>query len=232
MSDSDDIPTPPFKVFSPPERDGVYVAGVDSAEGLGHGDNSVIQVLDFATGEQVAVYSDRCSPDVLALLAYRVGRWYNGALLVVESNNHGLVTLNGLRSLGYRSLYRRKQMNRVFNRTTDEYGFKTTMTTKPVIIADLEKALRADDVIVREYETIVELKGYVRDEKGRTNGSPFDDRVMALAMAHHGRQFIHQRVPETRVKDDYMTGGWWLRLLRGEDSKDSLVVGRHNHRRS
>lgn len=222
----------PFKVFAEPVAGEVYSVGVDSAEGLGHGDNSCLQVVHHGTGEQVAVYAQRLTPDLLGLLSFRVGHWYNGALLVVEANNHGIATLQTLRRLGYRSLFRRKQINRIFNRQTEEFGFKTTRSSKALIISDLDEALRGDEVVVRELETITELIGYVRDERGVMGGSPFDDRVMALALAHHGRQFLHQRQPERKVANDYLTGRWWRRLISQEDAeRGKMVVGSHGRRR-
>ena len=38
-------------VFEQPQLHHAYVMGVDTAEGLAHGDYSVIQVLDVGTGE-------------------------------------------------------------------------------------------------------------------------------------------------------------------------------------
>jgi len=221
--------TPPFKVWAEPETGVIYSAGVDTAEGLGHGDQSCVQVLRFDTGEQVACYCDRLPPDLAAVVAERLGRWYNGALLVVEANNHGIATINTLRHLGYKSLDRRRQINRLYNRTTEEYGFKTTRSSKPLIISGLDEALRNQEIMVHEPETFVELKGYVRDEAGRMGGSPFDDRVMALALAQHGRGFMHLREPEESTKDDYMTFGWWQRLTDEPDG-DRLVVGAHARR--
>jgi hypothetical protein len=228
----EDLPSQPFKVWERPVAGMVYSAGVDSAEGLGHGDNACLQVVRHDTGEQVACYAQRLTPDMLGLLSYRVGHWYNGALLVVELNNHGHATIQTLRRLGYRSLYRRRTApNQVFQRLTEELGFKTTRTSKATIISDLDEALRNGEITVREHETVVELLGFVRDEGGRMGGSPFDDRVMALALAHHGRGFLHQRVKEKPPKDDYMTGGWWRRLLSQEDStQGKMVVGSHNRR--
>jgi hypothetical protein len=208
----------------------LYSLGVDTAEGLGHGDMSCVQVLRVDNGEQVACYCDRIPPDLIAVIAFRLGRLYNAGLLVVEANNHGIATLNSLRQMGYRSIYRRRQVNRLYNRVTEEYGFKTTRSTKPLIIAGLDEALRGGEVIIREAETIVELKGYVRDEAGRMAGSPFDDRVIALALAQHGRAFMHLRDSADATSDDYMTFAWWNRLGREEDD-GRLVVGRHARRR-
>lgn len=230
--DDDALLSPVFKVWEAPVHDAVYSVGVDSAEGLGHGDNASFQVVRHDTGEQVAAYAQRLTPDLLALLSFRVGHWYNGALLVVEANNHGIATLAALRRLGYRSLFRRQQVNRVFNRPTEELGFKTTRSTKALLIANLDEALRNDDLILREAETVTELLGYVRDERGVMGGSPFDDRVMALALAHHGRGFLHQRIKERPPRDDYLTGGWWRRLVQQHDAdQGKMVVGAHGRRR-
>lgn len=221
--------TPPFKVWVEPEASHIYSIGVDTAEGLGHGDQSCVQVLDVRTGEQVACYCDRIPPDLIAVIAERIGTWYNAALLVVESNNHGLATINTLRGMGYRSIFRRRQVNRLYNRVTEEYGFKTTRSTKPLIISGLDEAMRDGSVIVHEAESFVELRGYVRDERGSMGGSPFDDRVMALALANHGRAFMHLREPEDAKRDDYMTFAWWARQGVNDDA-DRLVVGRHARR--
>lgn len=222
--------TPPLKMWAEPIEGRMYSLGVDTAEGLGHGDQSCIQVLRQDNGEQVACYCDRLPPDLVAIIAVRLGKMYNAGLLVVEANNHGIATLNALKQYGYRSVYRRRQVNRLYNRVTEEYGFKTTRSTKPLIISALDEALRNAELIIREPETITELKGYVRDEMGRMGGSPFDDRVIALALAHHGRAFMHQRDVADAPKDDYMTFAWWARQGRDEDD-GRMVVGRHARRR-
>jgi len=223
--------TPPLKMWAEPVEGRLYSLGVDTAEGLGHGDHSCVQVVRVDNGEQVACYCERIPPDLIAVIAFRMGRLYNAGLLVVEANNHGIATLNALRQMGYRSIYRRRQVNHLYNRVTEEYGFKTTRSTKPLIISALDEALRNQELVIREAETITELKGYVRDEAGRMAGSPFDDRVIALALAHHGRAFMHLRDSADAETDDYMTFGWWAR--QGQEADDGrLIVGRHARRRA
>jgi hypothetical protein len=221
--------SPPFKVWDEPVAGKLYSIGVDTAEGLGHGDQSCVMVLRQDTGEQVATYCDRMPPDLVAVIAIRMGTWYNAGLLVIEANNHGIATLNVTRQIGYRSVYRRRQINRLYNRVSEEYGFKTTRSTKPLIINQLDEAIRNGEVQVHEPECYTELKGFVRDETGKMGGSPFDDRVMALALANHGRAFMHLREPEDAKRDDYMTFAWWQRQGR-EQEDGKLVVGRHARR--
>lgn len=221
--------SPPVKVWQEPEQGKLYSLGVDTAEGLGHGDQSSVQVLEVNTGEQCAAFTERIPPDLLAVVAYRMAAWFNNGLLVVEANNHGLATINQLRQIGYRSLFRRRQINHTYNRQTEEYGFKTTRSSKPMIIAALDEALRGDEIAVHEPESYVELKGYVRDDRGSMGGSPFDDRVMALALAHHGRAFMHLRVVEDQPSVPYMSFRWWSQLDDGP-AKGHLVVGAHARR--
>ena len=80
-------------VWEEPERWSGYVLGVDTAEGLGHGDYSCIQVLDAKEGTQVAVWHGHIAPDELAYEVHNLGIWYGNALCCVESNNHGLTTI-------------------------------------------------------------------------------------------------------------------------------------------
>ena len=52
------------EVWQRPDSMSAYVMGVDTAEGLGHGDYSGSQVLDVGTGEQAAIWHVHISPDL------------------------------------------------------------------------------------------------------------------------------------------------------------------------
>jgi hypothetical protein len=219
-----------LEVWSPPEAMHGYVMGVDTAEGLGHGDYSCIQVLDLNTGEQVAIWHGRIAPDELAAEVFNLGLWYRDALCCVESNNHGLTTITVLRQLGYPRLFRKRTLNSVSNRMTQEYGWKTTRTSKPLMIDDLATALKNEEIGLRDRNTLAELRTFTRNEKGSMSGSPFDDRVMSLALANQMRKFAH--APEYAEKvDDYWTLDWWKRLALNEDTQDDpFQIGKHTIR--
>jgi hypothetical protein len=185
--------------------------GVDTAEGLGHGDYSVIQVLSVASGDQVGIWHGHIAPDLLAEEVDNLGRWYNNALCCVESNNHGLTTITELRHLGYPNLFRKRQLNSVNNRIGQEYGWKTTRTSKPLMIDDLSSALRNNELRIKDRHTIAELRTFVRNDKGSMGGSPYDDRVMALALANQMRKYAYE--PEyAPTVNDYWTVDWFARL--------------------
>ena len=197
-------------VWQEPERWSGYVLGVDTAEGLGHGDYSCIQVLDAKEGTQVAVWHGHIAPDELAYEVHNLGIWYGNALCCVESNNHGLTTITQLRQLGYPNMFRRRSLNSQTDRMSQEFGWKTTRTSKPLMIDDLSMALRNEELILKDQHTIAELRTYVRNERGGMSGSPHDDRVMALALANQMRKYAF--IPEYVQKvDDMWTFDWWMR---------------------
>jgi len=209
-------------VWEQPERWSGYVLGVDTAEGLGHGDYSCIQVIDAKKGEQVAVWHGRIPPDELATEVYRLGLWYGNALCCVEANNHGLTTITVLRQLGYPNMYRRRALNTSSQRISQEYGWKTTRTSKPLMIDDLGKALKNDELILHCDSTIAELRTFVRNDRGSMSGSPYDDRVMALAVANQMRKFAY--VPEyVQHVDDTWTFDWWMRQLPSGVATDDTI---------
>ena len=202
--------------------------GVDTAEGLVHGDYSCAQVLDVRAGEQVAVWHGHIPPDTLAHEVYMLALWYNDALTCVESNNHGLTTITQLRHMGHPNLFRKRLLNRSTTKVSQEFGWKTTRTTKPLLIDDLGMALRAGEMRIHDRYTLAELRTYVRSERGSMGGSPHDDRVMALALANEMRQYAF--MPEFTAKvDDYWTVDWFARMVKSDENPD-LRIGQHTVR--
>ena len=207
-----------------------YCMGVDTAEGLILGDYSCAQMLDVRSGEEVAGWQGHIPPDTLANEVYNLSLWYNDALTCVESNNHGLTTITQLRHLGHPNLFRKRSLNQATTKVSQEFGWKTTRTTKPLLIDDLGMALRADELILHDRYTLAELRTYTRNERGSMSGSPHDDRVMALALANEMRQYAF--MPEFVQKvDDYWTVDWWARLAgKADDDVSPLLIGANNMR--
>ena len=99
-------------------------------------------------------------------------------------------------------------LNRSTTKVSQEFGWKTTRTSKPLLIDDLGMALRAGELTMFDRYTLAELRTYVRNERGSMGGSPHDDRVMALALANEMRQYAF--MPEFAPKvDDYWTVDWF-----------------------
>ena len=209
-------------VWLEPSPDHVYCMGVDTSEGLEHGDYSCVQVLDVRTGEQCAIWHGHIPPDTFAHEVFMLGLWYRDALCCVESNNHGLTTIVQLRHLGYPNLFRKRTLNQATTKVSQEFGWKTTRTTKPLLIDDLGMALRGGELQLFDRYTLAELRTYVRSSRGSMSGSPHDDRVMALALANEMRQYAF--MPEyAPAMDDYWTVDWFRRLAVGDDIDDNAL---------
>ena len=56
------------------------------------------------------------------------------------------------------------------------------------------------------------------------SGSPYDDRVMALALANQMRKFAYEPEYAPEV-DDYWTVDWFARLIPGQYDEDPLTIG-------
>ncbi len=189
-----------------------YIIGCDPSEGIG-GDNATIEVLNAYTGEQAAEFAtNHCQPDILAGYLIEIGRFYNNAFIVLEINNHGLAVLNAIKHK-YANIYRRE----TFDKRTKEYvqsmGWKTTGTTKPLLIDTMEQSVREESVRIKSEELLKECKTFVRtDVVGKqgygAEGSNKDDRVIAFGLAIQGIKHLpHMKAPKTEAQkrlDEYI----------------------------
>lgn len=183
-------------VYRPPEPGHSYVIGGDTA---GEGsDYFVAQVLDARSGEQVCTLRGRMDEDVYARQLYCLGRWYQWALVAVEAN-FSSYPLRELERLGYPNQYARERTDRGSFRSVCSYGFRTTSSTRPVIIAGLVEVVREHVDWINDPETLREMLSFVRSQRGRAEAQAgaHDDCVMALAIAYHVRQARQPRTEET-----------------------------------
>jgi hypothetical protein len=171
-----------------------YSMGVDVAEGLEHGDFSSIHLIDAKLDQVVAHWHGHIDPDLLGTdVAALIGRFYNNALAVVEANNHGGTTLKALQRAKYFPIYRRRRLGNRQEDQTEVMGWLTTVKSKPRAIDELNMDLREGRLTLWDKDTVAEMRTFVRDEKGRMNGSPHDDRVMSLAIANQGTRHVYQQ---------------------------------------
>lgn len=184
--DAEVVDNSPFRVWNRPKYGEKYVIGVDVAEGLETGDYSVIDVMRTSDMMTVARWRGHTDPDLLGEEVCLIGWWYNNALVGIESNNHGLTTLQRVRDKFYRNLYMREQgKDELFETSTIKMGWRTDRKTKPLMIDELAKALRDNDIIDYDITFIRECMTYVRDDRGLTNAQEgqHDDCVMAKAIS-------------------------------------------------
>jgi hypothetical protein len=148
--------------YLPPRPGRMYVMGADTAEGVIGGDYSVATIYDRESGEEVAMYRGHLPADVFGVRCDKWGRMYNNALLIVEVNNHGLTSLTALKNLAYpRLYYRQAKFDGISTEFTDKMGWRTTKVTRPLMIDDLNKALRDGTITPHSKELMNEMLTFV-----------------------------------------------------------------------
>ena len=202
----------PVTIYKEPEEGKPYVIGGDtSGEGS---DFFVAQVLDNITGEQVAVLRHQYDEDTYAKQVFCLGRYFNDALVGIEAN-FSSYPIKRLEQLGYRNQYVREQEDTYTGAIRKAFGFRTTATTRPVIIGTLVEAMRDGINLVNDRTTLEEMLTFVRNEKLRPEAEEgaHDDCVLSLAIAWYirpqQRVTVAAKEPEGKAKwtedmwDDY-----------------------------
>ena len=214
-----------LRVWTPPGPMGKYVIGADVAEGLEHGDFSSAHVIDILSQEVVAAWHGHIDPDLFGDVLHDLGWWYGRALIGVEANNHGHSTLAHLKRLHYPSIYYAWKYDERTRKQGRKIGWQTTRYTKPVMIDELAMAFRDGDLTIPDDSTLREMLTYQRDERGQMAGSPFDDRVISLAICNQMRKHAVAPRQEEAQPDTYGTLGWWSQML--DQSPPRRIGGGH-----
>jgi len=175
-----------INIYQQPRKDVPYVIGGDTA-GSG-ADNFVNQVLDNTTGRQVATLRHQFDEDLYAHQTYCLGKYYNYALIGIESN-YTIYPIKKLQDMGYSKMYMREIEDSITNKITMKYGFNTNKVTRPVIIAELIQIVRESVELINDRTTLEEMLTFVRNDKGRPEAEEgaHDDCIMALAIAYYIR---------------------------------------------
>ena len=194
-----------------------YVIGGDTA-GTGS-DWFTGQVLDNTTGAQVAVLRHQYDEDQYARQMYCLGRYYNDALLGIETN-YSTYPVKLLSLMGYPKLYVREVADNFTGTLRDAFGFETNMRTRPVIIAGLVAFFRENPTLVRDGDTLGEMLvfQYNSDRRPEAITGEHDDLVMALAIAHG----IRGQQESSDAPDPGAQGHWTADMLEDYARADEV----------
>ena len=206
-----------LQLWSYPKFDKPYVIAADVSLGVGQ-DYSTAVVLD-QDYKVIALYRDnRIDPSTYGELLFYLGRYFNNAFLCVESNSMGIATLQKLESMNYVNMYKQTKIANVSNEEGVRLGFRTTVSTKPVIIGNLKRLIADEAINIPSNIMIQELKDYISTTTGKTEASPgtHDDTVMALAMGcevlrtHYDKLVLNRMSWKDRVGEWEQDNTAWL----------------------
>jgi len=174
-----------LEIFKDPEPNTRYIIGGDTAEGLAYGDAQVLYVINQKTKDCDALYSSQVPPDELAREAYKLGKFYNWALLGIEVNKDGLWVNDALEKMGYVNLYYRKQFDDITRKMTKFFGWKTTSATRDFSLSALKAIFFQKDSGFPQ-ALLNEMFTFVRNIKGRPEAmaNKNDDIIMASSIGY------------------------------------------------
>lgn len=179
-------------VYEEPTSNSSYVLTVDCAEGLDL-DYSIIQVVDVSSipYKQVAKYrNNRVAPLVFPNIIYSIGRKYNDAFVLVETNSVGQQVVDILHyDLEYENIFRLEahvikgqSISSGFKRSAG-FGIKTTKSVKKIGCANLKALVENDKITLTDFDTISELNTFTRDrDTYKAEEGNHDDLCMGLVL--------------------------------------------------
>ena len=180
-------PAGELRVYHPHSEKEDYFIGADVGEGKKGRDYSVATVLDGRRRE-VAKWRAQIDPDQFTAVLYFLAKFYNDAQLVVELNNHGILPNSRLsKDYHYPNLYYTTEIDKITEKESTTFGFRTTVKSKPLIIDQLRARQRSGDIEINDKVTLGEMQTFIIHENGemKAENGCFDDSVIALALANH-----------------------------------------------
>lgn len=175
-----------FTVYKPPKPGRTYVCGCDSSENKGEkGDYSVAVVFDRETGEEVAFYRGKIDPDKFGEVLFRIGSYFNTALLAPEINSSGISVIDTLRRLIYPNLYfRPASFDKITGGISERLGWKTTSLTRPKMIDKFREMFREGSILIHSEPILTEMMTFVYNMAGKAEAmsGSHDDTVMAASI--------------------------------------------------
>lgn len=205
-----------IRFFHHPVSDHRYALGADPAQGLVHGDDSALCVIDRKTGEQCAEFQGKCDPLEFGDLIGMVGRYYNNAYAGVE-NVSDLSPILYLRENDYPSLHYQCVIDgRVYDKHTDKIGWNTNSRTRRILRNDALEHLKDGSVTIRSVHLLDQMEVFARNERGRWEAIPgaSDDLVFAFMIAV-------QMMKWAEVVDDWKARGY---IAPTEEEAKALMV--------
>lgn len=159
-----------------------------------------ISMIDGGAPAVVAQWRGHIDIDLLAWKAVQIAKFYDNALLVIESNtlethdkerqvdgDQSRYILNQVREV-YDNLYARRQSEEDIRQGLPrKYGFHTNTATKPMIITSLIKYVREHAYVESDERALDEFLNYERKPNGSYGAiaGEHDDLLMTRAIGLH-----------------------------------------------
>jgi hypothetical protein len=181
----------PVWVYAKPDQTHSYAIGADVATGRGF-DYSAAYVVDLSSMAIVAEVHGKMDADEYAEQLHYLGRWYGNARIAIEvGGGFGDPVIISLRDgrkgrPHYPRLYTHAIADRIDMHKLKNYGFPMNSKTRPLVINQIEQAIRERTIPEMPRTLIAECRTFVRQRtlpSPRAQEGANDDRVMAFGIA-------------------------------------------------
>lgn len=202
------------RIYRQPQPYDKYAIGGDTA---GEGSDWFVGHVVDREGRQCATLRHSYDEDIYARQMYCLGMYYNAAVVAVEIN-YSTHPVRELERLRYPRQYVRESIDQYTHRPSQQFGFRTDGTSRPVIVAELVQFARESMAYINDRATLDEMLTFVRNAKGRPeaqNGA-HDDCIMALAIALHARL----QMEDAAVLDAVDMSRWTADMIEDYDNAD------------
>lgn len=171
-----------IKIFEESKKGYPYVAGGDtSGEGS---DWNVGCFTNNITEKDAATLRVNFDEDLYAHQMYCLGKYFNNALIGIESN-FSTHPVKELMRLNYWNQYVREERPDAYTgKLAKIYGFNTNKLTRPLALGMLRTVMRESPEKVIEIKTLEEMTTFVKNEKSKPEAADghHDDCIMARAI--------------------------------------------------
>jgi hypothetical protein len=202
-----------FRIFEMPIRkdiengilkDHMYFMIADFGEGVGL-DYSTIQVIDITDRpwKQVAVYEDNdMEPREMPFIMDRIGKFYNNALAVGETNNIGIGILDDLNyDLEYDNIFYGDET--ISGKLSKHFGIKMTVASKKSGNMRLKANIEDQNLVICDENTISQFSTYIKKGKSyeAEDESDHDDLITPLVLFSYfmnNKKWVENWLDQTR----------------------------------
>jgi len=187
------------RIWEKPDPKERYALGADASEGIEGGDRSAGFIYSLNSGKQALTLHGLWSPSEFAALINKYGRMYNNAYLGVEGgvDKWGSLVLQYLvDNLSYPNLHYHPYGDKM---QEVKVGYPTTSLAKATADSELNDAIKANELEIRDKEVLGEMGSYVRKATGKIEAASgtHDDLVSAAKIAWQMRTYAPTRPIQT-----------------------------------
>ena len=158
-------------------------------------DNTVIQVINVTTSEQVAEWvSDLIPPEKVVDELIQASDNYWECVICPENNGVGLSIISLIKDRGYWHLLPvETTIDKIKGIRVNKYGWSTNSKTKPKMLYDLKRDFEKGELKINSVELLKEMQGFSNFEiehrwfNVRDMAQKHFDRVMAIAICNQLR---------------------------------------------